>query len=259
MFRRRIRWRWIIAVGVALNSAPMLGHAQLVDPARPAVGGVASPPGAMIFYVARGASGVCGPNCSEWIAAEGTIHWDTHKRLLAVLDRLGDRKFPIVLDVRGDGNLNVAVSMGRIIRERGLDVMAASTRVERCSGASQADCFALKRGGGPLDASIDTWGVHCDIACVLALAGGVRRTLPRGAKVVLGGRGIKNRLGLNVSDQQREGLQAKFGEQFRLYLTQMGVAPEFMDIIDRNTEQQASSELRPEDWMRLRIVTWPGQ
>jgi hypothetical protein len=251
-------WRSIL-VAVSLSVGPINGYAQPVDSSRPPVGGVASPQGAMVFYVARGAFGACGPNCSEWIAAEGTIQWDTHRRLIAALDRLGDRKLPVVLDVRGDGNMNVAVSMGRIIRERGLDAMVATTRVERCAGTSETDCFALKRGGGPLEASIDTWVVQCDVACVLTLAGGVHRTLPRGAKVVVSGRGIRNRLGLNVSEERREGLQAKFGEQFRLYLTQMGVDPEFIDIVDRNTERHANSELQPQDWLRLRIVTWPVQ
>jgi hypothetical protein len=251
-------WRSIL-VAMFLSLALINGYAQPADPARPPVGGVASPSGAMIFYVARGQAGACGPNCSEWIAAEGTIQWDSHRRLIALLDRLGDRKLPVMLDVRGDGNMNVAVSMGRIIRERGLDTAAGATRVARCAGASEPDCFALKRGGGPLDASIDTWIVQCDVACVLALAGGVHRTLTRGAKVVIGGRGIRNRLGLNVSEERREGLQARFGEQFRLYLTQMGVDPEFIDIVDRNTERQASSELQAQDWLRLRIVTWPVQ
>jgi hypothetical protein len=30
---------------------------------RPPVGGIGSPPDAMIFYVARGAAGACGPGC----------------------------------------------------------------------------------------------------------------------------------------------------------------------------------------------------
>jgi hypothetical protein len=45
---------------------------------RPPVGGFGSPPNAMIFYVAHGAAGACGQGCSDWIAAEGTVQWDTH-------------------------------------------------------------------------------------------------------------------------------------------------------------------------------------
>jgi hypothetical protein len=249
-------WRFIL-VGIFLLGLAGLtsAAAQPVDPVRPPAGGVASLADAMIFYVARGAPGACGPGCSEWIAAEGAIQWDTHKRLLAVLGRVGEHKLPLVLDVRGEANLNVAVSMGRIIRERGLDVTAGVTRIERCVGTTEADCFMLKRGGGPFEARIDASAVHCDVACVLVLAGGVHRTLPPTTWMIIGGRAIKNRLGLNVADERREGLQARFGEQFRLYLTQMGISPEFMDIIDRNTEQRRPTELKADDWARLRIVT----
>ena len=47
--------------------------AQAQDPHRPAIGGIGSPVDAMIFYVARGVDGACGPGCSEWIAAEGIV------------------------------------------------------------------------------------------------------------------------------------------------------------------------------------------
>jgi len=69
--------RTAMVSGMAVIAA---GIAQAQAPQRPAVGGIGSPPDAMIFYVARGAPGACGPGCSEWIAAEGTVQWDTHKR-----------------------------------------------------------------------------------------------------------------------------------------------------------------------------------
>src|ERR1700712_5151278 len=72
------------------------GIAQAQDPHRPAVGGIGSPVDAMIFYVAHGSEGACRPGCSDWIAAEGTVQWDTHKRLMGILDRQGGRKLPPV-------------------------------------------------------------------------------------------------------------------------------------------------------------------
>src|ERR1700682_6393725 len=82
--------RAIISGGLVTFVAAGLAPAQ--TPQRPPVGGFGSPPDAMIFYVARGAADVCGQGCSEWIAAEGTVHWDTHKRLLAILVRPGGGK-----------------------------------------------------------------------------------------------------------------------------------------------------------------------
>jgi hypothetical protein len=52
---------------------------------------------------------------------------------------------------------------------------------------------------------------------------------------------IRNRLAL--SDERREGLALRFGEQFRLYLREMGVEPELLDLVDRNSESRRQIEL----------------
>ncbi len=225
------------------------------DGLRPPVGGVSSPADAMIFYVARGPTGTCGPGCSEWIAAEGAVQWDTYKRLLALLDRLGGRKMPVILKVGGEGNLNVATALGRIIRERGLDTSVGTTRVSQCWSAADAACFAIKRAGAPVDASVDHSFSECEVVCLLILAGGVQRTLPADARVVIEATHIKNRLAPNVSREHEEGLKSRFGDQFRLYLKQMGVSPEMVDIIDQAADSGQARALRRDEWLRLGIVT----
>jgi len=227
--------------------------------ARPPIGGFGSPPDAMIFYVAHGPDGACGPGCADWIAAEGTVQWDTHKRLIAILDRLTGRKLPLVIHSWGAANLNVAVSLGRILRERGIDTTEGATDVGACAGKTEADCFALKRPGGPLDATLNLSEAPCDLACVLILAGGIHRSLPPGTRMILAGMAIRNRLAPNVSDERREGLTVLFGQQFRLYLREMGVDPELLDIVDRNMEQHRETELPLSDWTRLHIVTTAPQ
>ena len=146
------------AIFGALIGLVAAGCAQAQDPHRPAVGGIGSPVDAMIFYVAHGADGACGPGCSEWIAAEGTVQWDTHKRLIAILDRQAGRKLPVIIHAWGDSNLNVAASLGRILRDHGIDTTAGTTDVEACQGKSETECFALKRPGGPLDAKVTLTG-----------------------------------------------------------------------------------------------------
>ena len=239
--------------GLASLLVAVLAQAQ--TPQRPPVGGIGSPPDAMIFYVAHGAAGACGPGCSEWIAAEGTVQWDTHKRLIAILDRQAGRKLLVVIHSWGKSDLNVATSLGRILRDRGIDTTAGKTEVEACNGKPEAECFALKRLGGPLDAKVTMPDVPCDLACVLILAGGVHRRLPPGIKVVLSGMSIHNRLAPNVSEQGRQGLTVRFGELFRIYLRDMGVETELLDIVDRNSESNRRTELPPPEWLRLRIVT----
>ncbi|WP_316395060.1 hypothetical protein [Bradyrhizobium sp. 33ap4] len=97
-----------IVLGIALLAA-----AGTQAQTRPPVGGVNSAPGAMIFYVAHGAPDACGPGCSNWIAAEGAVQWDTYKRLLAILDRQNGRKLPVVINVKPGSDLTVAASLGR--------------------------------------------------------------------------------------------------------------------------------------------------
>jgi hypothetical protein len=243
------------AIFGALIGLIAAGCAQAQDPHRPAVGGIGSPVNAMIFYVARGADGACGQGCSEWIAAEGTIQWDTHKRLIAILDRQAGRKLPVIIHAWGDSNLNVAASLGRILRDHGIDTTAGTTDVEACHGKDETECFALKRPGGPLDAKVTLKDTRCDLACVLTLAGGVHRTLPAGTRMVLSGMSIRNRLAPNVSEERRQGLTTLFGDQFRRYLKDMGVEPELLDVVDRNQEARRPIEMPPSEWLRLHIVT----
>ena len=245
--------RTIVFGALAIFAAT--GFAQAQTPERPPVGGIGSPPDAMIFYVAHGDVGVCGPGCSEWIAAEGTVQWDTHKRLLNILDRQAGRKLPVVINARGQSNFNVATSLGRILRDHGIDTTMGATEVEACRGKSEGECFALKRPGGPLDAKMAVPNAPCDLACVLMLAGGVHRSLPAGSQVVLSGMAIYNRLAPNVSEERRVGLTARFGELFRIYLREMGVETELLDIVDRNSETGRHTEVLPSEWVRLRIVT----
>ena len=242
---------------VAMLLAAPLARAQNV--ARPPVGGVRSPQGAMIFYSGHGADGACGPHCADWIAAEGEVEWDTFKRLFAFVDRLGGRKPPVVLDIWGAGSLNVAMSMGKIVRDRGLDTGAGITVVKDCIKTTDAACFALKRSGKPLDATIDVSVVDCDIVCVLVLAGGVHRTLPTDARVVIGPTHISNRLTPNVSDEAQKGLQVAFGEQYRNYLKQMGVSADIVDIMEQNSAANRKTRLSGADLQRLGIVTSPGR
>ena len=230
------------------------GFALAQTEARPPVGGIGELPDAMIFYVAHGAADACGPGCSEWIAAEGIVEWDTLKRLIAILDRQAPRKLPVVIHDRG-GDLKISTNLGRILRGRGIDTMAGPTDVEACRGKPEAECFALKRPGGPLDAKMNAPNAPCDLACVLMLAGGVHRSLPAGTKVVLSGMSIHNRLAPNVSKDEREGASTRFGELFRIYLRDMGVETELLDIVDRNSEARHQTELPPPEWTRLRLVT----
>ena len=49
----------------------------------------------MIFFVAKGAPGACGPGCDTWIAAEGTFDPKVHERLSDFLKVPSHGRLPI--------------------------------------------------------------------------------------------------------------------------------------------------------------------
>jgi hypothetical protein len=95
----------------------------------------------------------------------------------------------------------------------------------------------------------------CDLACVLILAGGVHRSLPADTKVMLTGISIHNRLAPNVSKDERVGATARFDELFHIYLRDMGVDTELLDIVDRTSDVRRRIELPPSEWTRLHLIT----
>ena len=106
-----------------------------------------------------------------------------------------------------------------------------------------------------LDARLDTSAVECDFACVIVLAGGVHRTLPADARVVIGSSRIRNRVAPNVSQEIQQDLSVYYNEQIELYLAQMGISPEIVGIIDRNAKNHQATRLSNEQCLRLGIVT----
>ncbi|VIO75453.1 hypothetical protein [Bradyrhizobium ivorense] len=258
------RFKRAIVLGNLILAMAGLAHAQ--SPQRPPVGGgpgspgeaesadgTSAPPTPMIFYVAHGPTGACGPTCSEWIAAEGSVQWDTYKRLIAILDRQGRRKLPLVINAWGFADVNVAASLGRILRDRGIDTTAGPTEAAACNGKSREECLDLKRKGESLEAKIVTSRATCDLACIFILAGGVHRNLPPETKVAVNGSlRIYNRFAPNVSEEQRKSLGTIFSEKHHKYLSDMGVDPQLLDL-GGNSGQWI--RIPSSQWLRFRIIT----
>jgi hypothetical protein len=216
--------------------------------------GFGSMPDVLTIYVAHGPAGACGERCDEWLAVEGTADWDGSRRVIAALDRLGTRKIPVVLNFRGRSDFGAAMAIGKILRERKVDATAGQTLVEGCDDPRAAACLALKRSGKPVQARLAPNKV-CDVACLLGLAGGVRRTLPEATVVVLGGVMIANRIGLEAADPFRDGRRVQFRDRVKVHLTQMGVDPQVADMMEKHDTSPGATELSRADIARLHIVT----
>jgi hypothetical protein len=139
------------------------------------------------FYLAHGEPGACGPNCDEWIAAEGKIDAIAFDRLRQLLGKLGpDRKPPIFLNSPG-GSLSGSLALGRLIHEKKLETIVGRTVPLGCD-TDKPDklqaCSSTQSGSDkPVQYEISQFMAQCNSGCVYALAGGVTHLVPPWVKL----------------------------------------------------------------------------
>lgn len=161
----------IAAVGVC----PAAGHAQTRSPteaAKPAPQKETDYAPPIAFFVAKGEADSCGPGCSEWIGADGTIDAGAPARLRAFLAKLGQRNLPVYFQSPG-GSVGGAIEIGRMMRARGMTAGVARTIPQGCDPRldREAACDALKRTGRVLPAELCTVHTLCNSSCVYARIG----------------------------------------------------------------------------------------
>lgn len=163
-------------------SAPSAKPANPIGPLPPTKPPKAAAFPPIVFYVAKGEPGACGPGCAEWIAAEGTIDFGAPQRLRALFGRLGRRNLPIFFHSPG-GSVSGALAIGRLLREHGLTAGVGSTLPQGCDPKlpRAPACEKLKHSGRDQQAQLDIGNTMCNSACVYALAGAAVRQIPPGA------------------------------------------------------------------------------
>ena len=181
----RAATRSVALLAVVLSVA--CGVSAGTDPHRPGAGAPATKPPLpppIVFFVAKGDANACGPGCSEWIAAEGTIDMGADARLRALLKKLGARKLPIYFESPG-GAIPAGLAIGRIMRQHGLTAGVGRTVPVGCDPKTVygAACDKIKRSGRELLADLDTSDAICNSACVFSLVGAVVRDVGPGAKL----------------------------------------------------------------------------
>jgi len=143
-----------------------------------AAGASAQPfPNPMVFFVAKGKPDACGPGCSEWIAADGSLDAPgVGQRLRTLLDSLQGRDMPIFFNSYG-GLIGEARVVGRLLRERRISAGVGRTVPEECQdrNAAEKPCRRIMQSGRELKAELRTDGATCSSACVYAFVGASRR------------------------------------------------------------------------------------
>lgn len=126
----------------------------------------------MQVAIMRSAETGCEPGCIEWISAQGQIDGSTPRRFKAVLAQLGKRQLPVMLASPG-GTVDDALTIGRLIRAKGLDVFVARTAVQPCAPTDTA-CSKLQRKGQVRGLPLPE-PARCASSCAFILAAGARR------------------------------------------------------------------------------------
>jgi hypothetical protein len=132
----------------------------------------------MVFYVVKGAPDACGRGCDSWIAAEGQIDSAAAPRFQKFLAKVRDRNLPIYFSSPG-GNLDQAVAMGGMLRERPVVARVARTVVRECGLEAQNSdvCIKLKQSGRELHGDLWTRNASCNSACPYLILGATTREI----------------------------------------------------------------------------------
>jgi len=181
----------------------------------------------MIFYVAKGQPGACGPNCSEWIAAEGMIDPDAGKRLRDFVGSLPRRDLPIFFNSTG-GLAGQAVSLGEAMREYRMTAGVGRTMPEGCRGGVDDACRRMIQSKREHKARLTTGNARCLSACVYALVGASVRRVARDAQ--LGVHTLRMPAHVGAAPQGPQMSVAEAHHLLKRYMIEMGVDPALIDV-----------------------------
>jgi hypothetical protein len=132
----------------------------------------------MVFYLVKGAVDSCGRGCDSWIEAEGQIDSGAAARFRKFLARVKGRDLPIYFFSPG-GNLDQALAMGTMLRERSATARVARTVLQECGFEAQDSevCLKLKQSGREIHGDLETRGAICNSACPYLILGATTREI----------------------------------------------------------------------------------
>ena len=132
----------------------------------------------MTFYVAKGVPDACGRGCDSWIAVEGQVDSGAAPRFRNFFQKVRGRNLPIYFSSPG-GNLDQALAMGAMLREKPVTARVARTVVRECGFEAQDSdvCLKLKQSGRELHGELWTRGATCNSACPNLMLGATTREI----------------------------------------------------------------------------------
>ncbi len=169
-------------------------------------------------------NGNCQESCVQWISGEGKVTADTPTRFKRLLKILGGKTLPVVLQSRG-GDVDAALSVGRMIRTAGLDTAVGRTQLNGCPMLDPR-CTEKVISDGWSEGEVHAGGAYCFSACPFALAGGQTRAAATNAYV--GVHQLTNGPGHRATGRRRldvisTKIDPKLNKKLAIYLDEMGV------------------------------------
>ena len=217
---------------------------------------VAKPPGGppMAFAIVRNAVTGCEPNCPQWISAEGQIMPGSAAQFRKILKQAGKLRLPVVITSQG-GDVEAALAIGQMIRERKMDVLVGWTLFTGCNPTVKT-CKLPKQQKGVYAGIAMTSNAYCFSACPFILASGQKRVLGSGAvvgvheittqpitqrirynetyRMVNGKKKVLSRKVVsrkNIIGKATTKLSKPFDKKLRKYLNTMGVSLTMLDLL----------------------------
>jgi hypothetical protein len=187
----------------------------------------------MVFFLAKGSAGSCGPGCGEWIAAEGRFVPGTAQRLRDFLGLLARKDLPVFFHSTG-GSVGEAMQVGGVLHERTMTAGVGRTFTEQCRVFAREDpCQRLIASGAGIEAQLRAGEGQCHSACVIALVGAPERRISAG--VLLGIHSARLDAKLRQQALQRSPGLAEISvsnvhENLQQYLTAMGIDPALQQL-----------------------------
>jgi hypothetical protein len=211
-----------------------------------------SPP--MIFAIVRSGTVGCEPNCPQWISAEGQIMPGSASQFRKILKQAGKLRLPVVITSPG-GDVEAALAIGQMIRERKLDVLVGWTLFTGCNPTVKT-CKLPKAQKGVYAGLALTSRGYCLSACPFILASGQKRILGAGAflgvheittqpitqrirynetyRIVNGKKKVLSRKVVsrkNIIGKPTTKLSKSFDKKLKAYLNTMGVSLAMLDLL----------------------------
>jgi hypothetical protein len=256
---------------ICLLALLIMGHAAFATDTTPDLGPT------MRFVVVRSNAAGCEPTCPEWISAEGSIEAGTPAVFKRVLKTLAGRKLPIVVDSPG-GNVDAAVTLGRLIRKNKLDIAVGKTWFDGCLPDAK-DCTENDGKGARYFGDPYASGAMCNSACPLMFAGGARRVVGESAYLgvhqitttyvrtklqyrttyrIVGGK--KKILNSKIVSRKNAGsyktyeMSKAVEKSLAAYFNEMGVEQGVLETM-KNTPASGIHQLELQNMLRMKLVT----